>query len=136
MNEQECHLATIATTTPLLEARGALEVLADHYLEQNWRTGLVTSDRHNPECARLKFLGHVFCRAWRELMGPFAPYAMPGRIGGALSEHQCWVRLSQSIDLTQLRPGDLVAIAEDGKLTPCVVAANPWSNDGAKPRTG
>lgn len=82
-----------ATATPSLDAESALQVLADLWLEQGWRTGVVTSDMHDPELARLKYLGHVFCRAWSEIAINPADYRMAARIGGPLYDSQCWVRL-------------------------------------------
>jgi hypothetical protein len=80
-----------ATTVPSLDAESALEVLADLWLEEGWTTGQVTAEHHDPALARQKFLGHAFCRAWRELMGPFQPYSMRYRLGGPLNNEDCWV---------------------------------------------
>jgi hypothetical protein len=85
-----------AVTIPSLDAGAALQVLADRWIEEGWKTGLVTAEGHDPDRARRKFLGHVFCRAWRELMGPFAPFSMRYRLGGALTESDCWVVLSNT----------------------------------------
>lgn len=92
-------LVVQALTTPSLGAEAALHVLADLYLEEGRRSGLVTAEHHDPDRARRKYLGHVFCDAWRGILGAHSPYDMALRTGstGPLLEHHCWVLLRHTI---------------------------------------
>lgn len=88
LNRELCEKAV---AIPSLDAAAALEVLADHLLERGFTTGLVTSEEHDRDRARRRFLGYVFLRARTELE-PRHQCSMRYRISGPLEEDHCWVR--------------------------------------------